>query len=373
MRISMPAQRGRGRRLGVGIVGLGMVARTHALALLDLAGEAEVRGVYSPSAARRQDFGAAHGFPVADSLEQLLADDGIDVVLALTPPNARLEIARACVAAGKHVLMEKPLERTVAAGEELVRLFEQADLKLGVVLQYRHRSTSMLLRQFLEQQPHGALASVHAVVPWWRPQAYYDEPGRGSYSRDGGGVLICQAIHTLDLLLHLAGPVVQVQAMARRTRLHRMESEDFVVAGLDFADGAVGSVTATTADYPGFPESLTFNFERAAARLEAGVLTLWPQDGTVEQHGQIGGTGGGADPMAFSHEWHRAAIADFLAAVRDDRPPAVSGREALAVQRLIEAMLASSAECRPVTLPGASVVPVASFPSQTELNPDFTT
>jgi len=254
------------------------------------------------------------------------------------------------------VLIEKPLERTVAAAAEIVTLFERAGLSLGVVLQYRHRPTSVLLKQFVEQQPFGALASVHAVVPWWRPQAYYDEPGRGSYARDGGGVLICQAIHTLDLLLHLAGPVRQVQAMARRTRLHDMESEDFVVAGLDFVDGAVGSVVATTADYPGFPEYLTFNFERAAARLEAGVLTVSSHDGRVERHGQSGGTGGGADPMAFTHEWHRAAIADFLAAVREHRPPAVSGREALAVQGLIEAMLRASTEGRPVTLssPGAS-------------------
>jgi predicted dehydrogenase len=355
------------RRLGLGIVGLGMVAKTHALAVLDLKNEVEVRGVYSPSPERRQGFGAAHGFPVADSLEQLLADGGIDVVLVLTPPNARLEIARACVAAGKHVLMEKPLERTVATAEELVGMFERAGLQLGVVLQYRHRPTSVLLRQFVERQPFGALASVHAVVPWWRPQAYYDEPGRGSYARDGGGVLICQAIHTLDLLLHLAGPVGQVQAMARRTRLHKMESEDFVVAGLDFIDGAVGSVTATTADYPGFPESLTFNFERAAARLEAGVLTVWSHDGKVEQHGQAGGTGGGADPMAFTHEWHRAVLADFIAAVRDNRPPAVSGRDALSVQRLIEALLRSSAEGRPVPLPGVAADPVRPIPST--LNP----
>lgn len=337
-------------RLGIAVVGLGMVAGTHARALAELTEIVDVVGVFSPSATRRDQFGAAHGFPVAASLESLIADARVDIVICLTPPNARAEIARLCVAAGKHVLMEKPLERTLAAAEELVGMFEAARLKLGVVLQYRFRESAQRLKQIVEAAPYGPLASVHASVPWWRPQSYYDAVGRGTYARDGGGVMVTQALHLMDLMLWMCGPIARTQASFRTTAVHRMESEDFVVAGLDFASGAVGSVVATTADHPGFAETITLNFTRGSARLEGGNLTVWPHDQPVEHWGEASGTGGGADPMAFPHGWHRAVIADFVAAVRKERPPMTSGRDSLQVLRLIEAMQRSSAEGRAIQL-----------------------
>jgi UDP-N-acetyl-2-amino-2-deoxyglucuronate dehydrogenase len=335
-------------RLGVGVVGLGMVAATHGRALGELADSVDVVGVFSPSQARRKQFGATFGFPLATSVEALIADERVDAVLCLTPPNARVEIARLCVDAGKHALMEKPLERTAQAATGIVEAFEAANLKLGVVLQYRFRESAQRLKRIVSSQTFGALASAHANVPWWRPQSYYDGAGRGSYERDGGGVMITQALHLLDLMLWLCGGVTRVQASFRQTSVHRMESEDFVVAGLDFASGAVGSVVATTADYPGFPETITLNFERGSARLEGGHLTAWPHDRPTEQWGDNAGTGGGADPMAFPHAWHRAVIADFVAAVREDRPPMTTGRDSLQVLCLIEAMQRSSSEGRAV-------------------------
>jgi predicted dehydrogenase len=337
-------------RLGIGIVGLGMVAATHARALLELTDIVDVVGVFSPSETRRTQFAATFGFPMASSLEALIGDERVDIVLCLTPPNARAEIARLCVAAGKHALMEKPLERTASAASDIVEAFEAAGLTLGTVLQYRFREAAQRLRQIVLSQRHGPLASAHATVPWWRPQSYYDAAGRGSYARDGGGVMITQALHLLDLLLWLCGEVSRVQATFRRTSVHRMESEDFVVAGLDFASGAAGSVVATTADYPGFPEAITLNFERGAARLEGGNLTVWPHDQPAETWGESSGTGGGADPMAFPHGWHRAAIEDFALAVRDGREPLTTGRDSLEVLRLIEAMRRSSDEGRAITL-----------------------
>lgn len=337
-------------RAGVAVVGLGMVAATHGRALAELSDIVDVVGVYSPSRLRREQYGATFGVPVAASLGELIGDGRVDIVLCLTPPNARLDIARMCVGAGKHVLLEKPLERTLAAATEIVEAFERAGLKLGVVLQYRFRESAQRLKQVVQAQAYGPLCSAHAAVPWWRPQAYYDEPGRGTYQRDGGGVMITQALHLLDLLLWLCGDVARVQASFRQTAVHRMESEDFVVAGLDFASGAVGSVVATTADFPGFAETITLNFERGSARLEGGNLTVWRHDGTVEHWGEDTGTGGGADPMAFPHAWHRAVIEDFVAAVSDGRPPMTSGRDSLEVLRLIEAMRRSSDERRAVEL-----------------------
>jgi predicted dehydrogenase len=229
-----------------------------------------------------------------------------------------------------------------------VQSAETAGIKLGVVFQHRFREASEALRRRLAAGALGELAAANVICPWWRPQSYYDEPGRGTLARDGGGVLITQAIHTLDLLLSLTGPVAEVAAITGTTALHRMETEDFVGAGLRFANGAPGALLATTAAFPGFPERIELIGTKATAVLAAGVLTLHPHVGKTETIGEEQGTGGGADPMAFPHDAHRALLADFLDALDQDRSPRPSGREALGVHHLIDALLCASAEGRMV-------------------------
>jgi len=337
------------RKLGLGVVGAGMAAKPHALALDALRDRVEVRGVWRRDAAARDAFCAQYGFPPADSLEALLEDPGVEAILLLTPPNAREPIVRAAAAAGKHVLMEKPVERTTAAAERIVALCDQAGVTLGIVFQHRFRAASRALAEKVASGLLGPLHAVHLVVPWWRPQeGYYDRPGRGTLAQDGGGVLITQAIHSLDLMLSLTGPARTVTALAATTGLHRMETEDFVAGGLEFANGAVGALMATTASYPGGPESLTLNFEKASATLAGGTLTLKWLDGHSESIGETSEGGGGADPMAFPFDWHMAQIADFADAVQQGRQPVSTGHSALAVHRLIDALLRSSREGRRV-------------------------
>jgi UDP-N-acetyl-2-amino-2-deoxyglucuronate dehydrogenase len=247
-------------------------------------------------------------------------------------------------AAGRHILLEKPLERSTERAERLVEGAAAAGVKLGVVFQHRFREASEHLRARLREGALGELAAVNVISPWWRPQSYYDEPGRGTLARDGGGVLITQAIHTLDLMLSLAGPVAEVAAITGTTPLHRMETEDFAGAGLRFASGAYGALMATTAEYPGFPERIELIGTKATAILTAGIVTIHYQDGRTERVGEEQGTGGGADPMAFPHDAHRALLADFLDAIDQDRSPRVTGREALRVHHFIDAVLRSSAE-----------------------------
>ncbi|RUT31463.1 Gfo/Idh/MocA family oxidoreductase [Arsenicitalea aurantiaca] len=329
--------------MGIGLVGVGMVADAHARAIRDLEGTIDLRGVFSRRPEPRTAFAQKHGVPAVESLEALIADPALDALIVVTPPNARQEIVEAAARSGKHLLLEKPIERDSAAAEAIVETCEAAGITLGIVLQHRMRETSLKLKALIEDGSLGTLDSVQVSVPWWRPQAYYDEPGRGSYARDGGGVLISQAIHTLDLMLWLTGPVESVQAIAGTTA-HRMEAEDFVAGGLRFGNGALGSVLATTAAYPGGAESITLNFSACSARLEGGVLDLYHRNGETERFGENSGTGGGADPMAFPHDWHRAIIADFAEAIRTGRPPAIPGRDALAVHRLIDAIVRSSRE-----------------------------
>ncbi len=334
-------------RLGLGVIGLGMASKPHAKSLVDLADRIDVRGVFARSADRRAAFAAEYGLPAVDSVEALLADPALDAVLILTPPNARADLVDRFSAAGKHILMEKPVERTTAAATAIVDQCEARGVKLGIVFQFRFRAAAERLAELVREGAMGKLAAARLDVPWWRPQGYYDEPGRGTYARDGGGVLISQAIHAMDLMLSLTGPVAEVQAVTATTALHEMESEDFVAGGLRFASGAVGSVVATTAGYPGRVESLSLDFENASARLNGGELSVTWRDGREEHKGDDDtATGGGADPMAFPHDWHMALIADFADAVQSGGAPRITGREALNVHRLIDALVASSKDGR---------------------------
>ena len=338
-------------KFGLGVIGAGMGAKPHGLALQSLADRITVTGVYRRDREQLAGFCETYGLPPAESYESVLADPRTEAILVLTPPNAREAIIAAAAAAGKAVLMEKPVERTLAAAERIVALCDAADVKHGVIFQHRFRRASRLLAEAVAEGRYGALAAVHLVVPWWRPQqGYYDQPGRGSLAQDGGGVLITQAIHSLDLMLSLCGDVAAVTAMTATTRLHRMETEDFATAGLEFANGAVGSLMATTASFPGGPEALTLNFERATAVLTGGTLTVRSMDGETLIEGETTEGGGGADPMAFPFDWHAAQIAEFAEAVRAGRLPMSNGHTALKVHRLIDALMRSAAEGRRLTI-----------------------
>ncbi|PUB18508.1 Gfo/Idh/MocA family protein [Yoonia sediminilitoris] len=341
----------------VAIIGAGMVAKTHVLALADLQEKVRLGGVFSRTAENAATLAAKAtadcGYPVATypSIDAICADNTIDWVIVLTPPNARTEIVSRLAAAGKAILLEKPIERDLEAATHIVETCENAGVPLGVVFQHRMRQASRDMAALVAGGDLGALAIAEVIVPWWREQSYYDEPGRGTYARDGGGVLISQAIHSLDLMLSLTGPVAEVQTMAHTTILHEMEAEDYVTAGLRFANGAAGSLIASTALFPGAAESITLHFEQCVATLQSGELRLKWRDGRTELRGESTATGGGADPMAFTHAWHRDVIADFADSLRTRTAPAVTGRDALHVHGLITALLQSSDLKRAISVP----------------------
>ena len=330
------------------IIGLGMAVTPHAKSLIDLHDRLEVAASYSPTAERRDAFAAKFGLPVTGDLDAIVDDPSIDYAVLLTPPNARAELVGRLAAAGKHVLMEKPVERTTAAAEDIVATAERAGVTLGIVLQHRFRAVAERLAERLSSGALGTLAAASITVPWWREQSYYDEPGRGTWARDGGGVLISQAIHTLDLTLSLAGPVDEVVALAGTTPLHRMQAEDFAAAAIRFACGAHGSLMATTAFYPGAPERIELACAHAHAVLGPGGVSIRYHDGREEEFGESQGSGSGADPMDFPHDAHLALHADFIDALAEGRAPRVTGRDALAVHRFIDAVVDSARDGRSV-------------------------
>lgn len=339
----------------IALVGLGMAVTPHAKGLVDLKDRVEVAYAFSRSAGRRGAFGKRFAFPLCDRLETILDDRSIDAVAILTPPNSHLDLVERCAAAGKHILLEKPLEITTARAVELVKVCRDAGVTLGIVLQHRFRPAGIRLAEELRTGALGDLVGCSTVIRLWRPQSYYDEPGRGSKARDGGGVLISQAIHTLDLMLSLAGPVAEVTGYAVTTPVHRMETEDMVCAAARFANGAHGTIDATTAAFPGFPERIEMIFRNGTASLAGTALDVLYQDGrkvTVAPDQSAGGTG--ADPMAFPHDYHRAVMADFLDAIEIGRAPKVTGEEALKVHRLIDALIATGASGKPVKVEGVA-------------------
>jgi len=332
----------------IAIVGLGMALKPHLRGLEELSERVEIAACYTPSAARRQAFASAHKHPLAEDLDRVLGDRTIDCVLVLTPPNTHLELVEKCAAAGKHVLLEKPIDGSVARARRAVEAMERRDLTLAVVLQHRFRAVSRRLTELVRGGELGRLISGSASIRWWRTPEYFAQPGRGMKARDGGGVLLTQAIHTLDLFQSLAGPIAKVAGFAATSPLRAIDTEDIVGAGILFANGAIGTIDATSVAYPGFPEHIELVCEKGTAQLNAETLDVFFRDGRHLREGGAPSNSGGADPMAFSHEAHKALIANFLDALDHHREPETSGREALKVQVLIEALLRAAAEGRAV-------------------------
>lgn len=343
--------------LKTALIGLGMVADTHLEAIIGLEGKVSLKGIYARGQETARAYAAKteskYGYPceVYPSIEAVAQDEALDFVIIATPPNARLELVKLFAAAKLPILLEKPIERTTSAAIEIVEICEQNNVPLGMVFQHRARLASIQLKKMIESGELGKLGMANIEAPLWRSQAYYDEPGRGSYERDGGGVLLSQAIHTLDLALSLTGNVTEVQAMSRTSTFHQMESEDFVTAGLTFENGAIGNLFATTANYPGGAECITLHFDHAVAKLERAKLDVFWRDGRTEQFGEdetpIGEAG---NPMSFKSTWHGGIISDFADAVSQGTAPMVTGREGLKVHQLIDALVASSEQKKALKL-----------------------
>ncbi len=343
----------------IGVIGLGMASTPHALALKDLADRVEVVGCYSPNPERRATFHHRHGLPVVDRLESLLQDETIDALMVLTPPSSHLALVTACATAGKAVLLEKPLDATSEGARAIVQLMQDANLPLGVVLQHRFRPAVRQLKALLHEHRLGTPLSAACSVRWWRDNAYYSEIGRGIKARDGGGVLLTQAIHTLDVFVNLLGlpdlvvGFANTSVLRQQVQTQTIDTEDVVAAALQYANGLLATVNCTTTAYPGHVESIEIAGTLGSAKLEGDRLHVRLISGEeITSGAETGSLGGGADPMAFNHRHHRAVLEDFLNALDSGRAPNASGASALKVHRLIETIL-TAAETGRATPPPA--------------------
>ncbi|MCA9181688.1 MAG: Gfo/Idh/MocA family oxidoreductase [Planctomycetales bacterium] len=335
---------------GFGIIGCGMIANFHARAIADL-DNAKLVACHNRTPSKAEALAAEFGGDVYTDLEQMLARDDLDIVTICTPSGAHCEPAVAAAQAGKHVIVEKPLDVTRERCQAMIDACQTAGVKLATIFPSRFHRSSLLMKQAVEQGRFGKLALGDAYVKWYRTQEYYDSGAwRGTWKLDGGGALMNQAIHSVDLLLWLMGPVVDVMAHTATLAHERIEVEDVATATLRFANGALGTIEATTAGFPGSLKKIELTGSRGTAILEEEDIIKWefaePADDDARLRAEMQGrtkTGGGAgDPAAIGHHAHSLLFRDFLEAIEQDRPPCIDGREGMRSVELILAIYQSA-------------------------------
>lgn len=325
------------KKLGIALIGVGPGSEPHLQSLATLTDSVDLRWALARSHPDKARAAVPPSTRVTGELQEILSDPLVEAVIVATPAYTHLEIASASLAAGKHTLVEKPLDVTLARAEELVGKAAAHGVQLGVVLQHRFRPGAQRLRQLLDTGALGEVQSAMLQVPWWRSQeGYYAKAGRGTLARDGGGVLLTQAIHAIDLFRSLVGVRAVVASQIATTAIHDMETEDFASALLTLGNGAPGVLVATTAMYPGRAEMLELVCRHATATLEGGNLRVQYHDGRSETLDGESKSGSGDSIMDFSPDAHIALHQDFFGAVAEGRPPTVTGAEALATHRLID-------------------------------------
>lgn len=348
--------------LGCAIVGCGMIARFHARALAEVPGTRLVAlvGRQEASAAKmRDELGLA--CDVSADLEAVLRRQDVDLVIITTPSGAHLEPAVAAARAGKHVVVEKPLEVTRERCDRIIDACDQHRVKLCTIFPSRFGDANVELKRAVTAGRFGRLTLGETTCKWWRPQSYYDEGGwKGTQALDGGGALMNQAIHNVDLLLWMMGPVTHVSGLTATLAHERIEVEDTAVACLRFKNGALGVLQAATSVWPGLPKTIAIHGARGSAVIEQDDLLRWefepplPEDDSIRQRfaQRTGASGGSSNPAAISHQGHARQLTDFVRAITEGREPLVDGREGRRAVELILAIYESNATGRTVELAG---------------------
>ncbi|WP_437230012.1 Gfo/Idh/MocA family protein [Planctomicrobium sp. SH661] len=344
---------------GFAIIGTGMIARYHAQAIAAIP-NATLIGCFNHNLDRATKFAEEFGCRAYSKLEDLLANPEVDVVTICTPSGAHLEPALAAARAGKHLLVEKPLEITLERCDAIIAACEEAGTLLGAILPSRFSPANVALKKAIEAGRFGRLTLGDTYVKWWRTQAYYDDGGwRGTWALDGGGAYMNQAIHNVDLLSWLMGDVQEVCGLTSTLAHERIEVEDVGTAIVRFKNGALGTLEASTSVYPGLLKKTEIHGTTGSACVEQDSILMWnfqtPDPGDAELLEKYGKgnevTGGAADPKAISFIGHQRQFEDFIAAIHERRKPLIDGSEGRKSVELILAIYESSKTGKRISLP----------------------
>lgn len=346
--------------IGFGIVGTGTIGAFHARAIQSLE-DARLVGACDTNPQSLAAF--REGFPVKGyaDVEALADDPDISIVTICTPSALHVEPALAAIAAGKHVIIEKPLDVTLERCDRIIEAADKSGVIAACVFQNRFIDGARVLKQAIDAGRFGRLTLGDAYVKWWRTQDYYDgRSARGTLALDGGGALMTQAIHAVDLLQWYMGPVIEVSAFADTLGHERLHFEDVSVAALRFANGALGVIEAATAVYPGFFKKLEISGTRGSAVLEEESLTTWSfAEETAEderlraEYRQKGDSGGGAaDPNSIDFRLHAAQFRNLMDAIEGKAELLIGAREGRKAVAIILAIYESARSGRPVRIDG---------------------
>lgn len=359
------------QRIRFGILGCGVIGPHHAQAIAGLADDAELVAVADRHPERAAKLARQYDVAAYTSLDELLRQRDLDAVCICTPSGEHVANAVAVLQAGKHVVVEKPVDVTLEAIDRLRAARRSSAQKVAVISQHRFDISTQIVHAAVAQGQLGRLTVGTAQVRWWRAQSYYDSGAwRGTWELDGGGALMNQSIHTIDLLQWLMGPVVEVSAYTGLLAHQRIEVEDTAVAVVRFASGALGVIEGTTAAYPGLTARLEVHGDQGSAIIDNDALVYFHSAASGGAEVAYGAAGGGnqaaerlkqyaaaegapagatagADPSQLSMA-HREQIRDFIAAIRDDREPLVNIEEGRKPVAIILAIYESARTSRPV-------------------------
>ncbi|MFO7822695.1 MAG: Gfo/Idh/MocA family oxidoreductase [Cyclobacterium sp.] len=339
------------RPLGFGIIGTGAIAGMHAAAIAACEGS-ELLAVCSSTRERAKQAAEKFKVPADHDLDEFLARKDLDVVCICTHSGQHLEPALAAAKAGKHILLEKPIEVSLGRADQLIRACEEGGVKLGVIFQNRLKPGYLQLKEAVNAGKIGKLLMGTAAINWYRDPSYYTSSSwKGTKEGDGGAALINQGVHTIDLLLDIMGAAAAVYGQVR-TMVHEIEGEDLGAAVVNFKNGALGTITGGTSLYPGNPERLEIYGDKGNIILEAGKIVAWNVKGEEDKPlvATNPGGSGASDPMAIDYKLHQGQVEDMVAAIRENRTPMVTGKDARRSLALILGIYDSSEKNKKIEL-----------------------
>lgn len=325
--------------IGFGVVGCGMIGAVQAAAIGQIGG-ARLVAVCGRDERRTSEFAARFGATAYTDFDRFLDHPNLRIVTICTPSGMHADQGARAARAGKHVLVEKPIEISLERADQLIDACREAGVKLGVIFQSRFLPAAGKIKRAVDEGRLGRLILGDAYVKWYRAPEYYAAGSwHGTLDLDGGGALINQAIHTVDLLQWVMGPFETALALKSALRYPHIEAEDTLVAALRFQNGALGVIEAATSIKPGFKRRLEISGERGTVILDGDSIGLWAIEGEeVDQSEQEQITDGSTNPAAISNEGHRRQLEDMMMAVIEDRPPLVDGIEGRKSLELVEAV-----------------------------------
>ena len=340
----------------VGVIGTGAISRKHAQAYKNIGYKVTV--CTNHNVARGREFAAETGAEFVATAEEVCRHPEVDYVDLCTFPDYRLQAVRLCAEAGKHILVQKPMATGLETASTMIEVAREAGIQLGVVSQHRFDDSTIFLKKAIGEGRLGRIIQADAYVKWWRSAEYYSRPIKGSWATEGGGALINQAVHQVDLLLYLVGPVEQVFGYWQLGAVHKIESEDNLCAVMKYGNRANGVIQASTALWPGYPERLEIHGTRGTAIVTGDKLTRWDvrDDAGDEAPVVSEGASGASDPMAISVLPFERQLLDFGAACLAGKLPLCSGEDGYRALEVVSGIYESCRQGSPVNIVAGSQI-----------------